>query len=78
MSLDTTPTRWSQRLHQIRSLFDRVLSNNPFASKLPALHASDYDYYLKSVLDANPLHRGKITYKGHEITKMGPVKYNNG
>lgn len=71
MNNETTPARWSQRLQQIRDMYDKILSNNPFTNSWPALHAADYDFYLKSVLDNNPLHAGKIIYKGREVKRMG-------
>jgi hypothetical protein len=67
----TTPARWSNRLQQLRAVYDRILQNNPLVSALPSLHANDYDFYLRSVLEINPLFKGSIYYKGLEIKKQG-------
>jgi hypothetical protein len=70
----TTPARWSQRLHQIRLQFDDLISRNNAIATLPALHDYDYKFYLDSVLKINALHTGAIYYKGREIRKVGGSK----
>lgn len=71
MTNETTPARWSQRLQQIHAQLDKAIDNNKFVKTLPALHANDYDFYLKSVLDSNPMHVGRIMYKGLEVRRVG-------
>ncbi len=71
MTNKTTPARWSKRLYQIQKQFDEVLINKTFGDKLPALHNYDYDFYLKSVLDLNSMHIGKIMYEGREVRRIG-------
>lgn len=58
-------------LNTVIDLLDKILSNNPFTNSWPALHAADYDFYLKSVLESNSLHAGKIMYKSREIKRAG-------
>jgi hypothetical protein len=58
MTNETTPARWSQRLQQIHAQLDKAIANN-------------YDFYLKSVLDSNPMHVGRIMYKGREVRRIG-------
>jgi hypothetical protein len=74
MNNETTPARWSPQLQSIRNIYDNILRNNPFTKTWPALHASDYDFYLKSVLAVNPMHIGKIYYKDREVKKLGGNK----
>lgn len=70
MTNETTPARWSKRLQTIRSQLDKIIDNNKFVKTFPALHVNDYDFYLKSVIDFNSLHTGKIMYRGREIRKI--------
>lgn len=71
---ETTPARWSQRLHQIRLLFDDLIARNNAIATLPALRANDYDFYLESVIKLNGMHSGAIYYRGREVRKMGNNK----
>lgn len=69
MNKESTPARWSQRLYQIRMQLDKVIDANKWGKTLPPLHANDYEYYMKSVIESNPFHIGDIFYRGRKVTK---------
>lgn len=72
MTKRTTPARYSLRLQNIQKMFDEVISyGNGIIMKLPELYNYDYDFYRESVLKENPLHDGKIYYKGFEVRRIG-------
>jgi hypothetical protein len=74
MKEHTTNARWSQRLHQIQSMFDDLIKRNKNITTLPALHNYDYKFYFDSVVKLLPFHKGAIYYRGREVRKIGGGK----